>query len=229
MNTIELRRVLGTTSLALALSFGAATVTAAQQEPFTIAVVLGVESAGVFDFERAELLGEVPLGGTVVDAAMSPDGRYAYIATESGQPASTASDARLRRLDLETLKVDATLRLPNDAQQGTSDLEISPDGRWLAHTTPAVPAFLTLIDTTTLRAQRVLLCADCPPPAADGAALPSHQIAFSEDGSRAYKELLQPYGLNILDTTTLESEVVEIRNLRRIYVQGDTSVKEADY
>jgi YVTN family beta-propeller protein len=166
--------------LSLALLTLTAAASGAQTSPFHLAVVPNLDSANVsiLDTTTNTEVKRIKVGPRPFYAAMSPDGKFAYV----GEDGSGAPHIVIDKINLNTLRKAASLTLNENSY--LVELEISPDGRWLV-AGEIQQGRIFVIDTTTFTvAYTKVLCPIC-----DGNTQPLYSapvITFSADGATLY-------------------------------------------
>jgi YVTN family beta-propeller protein len=165
------------------LSLALLTLTAAAasaQATFHLAVVPNLDSSNVsiIDTTTNTEVKRIAVGPRPFYAAMSPDGKFAYV----GEDGSGTPHIVIDKINLNTLKKTASLTL--NEQSYLVELEISPDGRWLV-AGEIQKGKIYVIDTTTFTlAYTKVLCPIC-----NGSSQPLYSapvVTFSTDGSTLY-------------------------------------------
>jgi YVTN family beta-propeller protein len=168
----------------LLVVLGAATFgllgSAQAQTSFHLAVVpnLNSKSVSVLDTTTNTEVARIAVGPRPFYAAMSPDGKFAYV----GEDGSGAPHIVIDKINLNTLKKVASLTLNENSY--LVELEISPDGHWLV-AGEIQKGKIYVIDTTTFTlAYSKVLCPIC-----DGSSQPLYSapvVTFSADSSTLY-------------------------------------------
>lgn len=165
------------------LSLALLTLTAAAapaQTAFHLAVVPNLDSSNVsvIDTTTNTEVKRIAVGPRPFYAAMSPDGKFAYV----GEDGFGTPHIVIDKINLNTLKKVASLTLNENSY--LVELEISPDGRWLV-AGEVQQGRLFVIDTTTFTvAYTKILCPIC-----DGNTQPLYStpvVTFSADGATLY-------------------------------------------
>lgn len=167
--------------LFLALLLAAALVATAQaQTSFHLAVVPNLDSANVsvLDTTTNTEVARIAVGPRPFYAAMSPDGKFAYV----GEDGSGKPHIVIDKINLNTLKKVASLTLNENSY--LVELKISPDGHWLV-AGEIQKGKIYVIDTTTFTlAYTKILCSIC-----DGSSQPLYSapvVTFSADSATLY-------------------------------------------
>jgi len=161
-----------------------------QAQTFNLAVVPNLDSANVsiLDTSANVEVARIPTGPRPFYVAMSPDGQFAYVGEDGLGTPHMAVD----RINLNTLVVEAQLTFNESSSM--AELEISPDGRWLA-VSEIQQGTTYIVDTQNWTvAHTVVLCPIC-----DGeteALFSPPNFSFSADSRTLYA------GTNVNDLLT---------------------------
>ena len=143
------------TTLAAAAALAAAlTVPALAQTTFRYAVTQNLDSnnVSILDTVTHTEVARVKTGQRPWDVAMSPDGRFAYVGEDGASIA-------INEINLQTRKRTRRVVLPTEVF--ITELEVSPDGRWLA-TADIYHGRVHLVDAVTFTPRWMIeLCQPC--------------------------------------------------------------------
>ncbi len=148
-------------------------------------VTNGVNHVSVLDTQTNQVVGQpITVGGTPIDIAITPDGRFAYVANfESGGAPGSVSV-----IDTQTNQV---VGQPITVGTGPREIAITPDGRF-AYVANPNSSDVSVIDTQTNQVvgSPVKVCSASP------------SIAITPDGKRAYVACIGEKSVSVLDTQT---------------------------
>jgi YVTN family beta-propeller protein len=163
---------------ALALGLMAAPALAA---PKAYVLNYGTNAVGVIDTQTNQFVGpEIPVGSSPYSIAVTPDGKTAYVANDSGES--------LNVIDLQTGQAGPALELGANLYV----IAISPDGKTAYITTSS--GKVLVLDTQTNQ-----VVGSIP---IEGEASSPINIAITPDGNLAYVTNEESNSVSVIDTTT---------------------------
>lgn len=152
------------------------------------------DDVSVLSVSSGTEVARIPVGTRPNQVAMSGDGQYAYVGLDS----NGSAPLEVKKIDLGTLAVVDSASIPS--QSHMSELEVSPDGKWLVVAEYA-QATVHLVDTATMGVVWTqVLCVEC-----DGfggplfAGVTSH---FTGDSQHLYVGVRQRQEFNVLHVPT---------------------------
>lgn len=140
----------------------------------------GGRTVSVLDTLKNQVVKTISLGGEPANAAMTKDGRYAYITTIRLN--YTDSVKTVYKIDLATFNV-TTLNIPLDPVSTFLEIEVSPDDQYVVvvDATRTTAHFFRVADDALLKS--LTLCPSCVAPKASNS---NGHIAFSPDSQHVY-------------------------------------------
>lgn len=188
-----------------------------QAQTFNLAVVPNLDSANVSVLNTSTNVevARIPTGPRPFYAAMSPDGQFAYVGEDGwGTPRMAVN-----RINLNTLAVEA--RLTFNESSYMVELEISPDGRWLAvGEIQKATTFIVDLQNWTV-AHTVVLCPICNGQTA--ALFSAPNFSFSADSRTLYAATSVNDLLTVVDLAT--GTVVETRPAQNSFGSAYTDIE----
>ncbi len=153
------------------------------------------ETVSVLDTRSQKITTTIPVGNDPVAVALSPDGRFAYVANRCGDDPNCEAYGTVSAIDTGNDAVIATIALnyADDACQ-PSGIGLAPQGRVLYVASRCSgrfqPGLISVIDTT-----RNAVVASIQSPA------PLQDVAIAADGRFVYVTTV-PSGVSVIDTAT---------------------------